>query len=359
MPTERDIRLMERALSLAKMGCYTTTPNPRVGCLLLKDGEIVAEGWHRQAGGLHAEMAAIEQLGESATFDEVFVTLEPCVHHGKTPPCIDALLAASPKRAVVAMEDPNPVVSGAGITRLREAGVQVDVGVLRAEAEIMNRGFVSRMTRGRPWTRVKAAATLDGKTALSSGLSRWITGEAARRDAHHLRACSCAVLTGIGTAEQDDPELSVRHVETERQPMKVLVDSRLRASPDLKMFASGRTLLASAHKDNGAYPGNVEVLSIPDTQGKVDLHGLVLKLAEMECNEIMVEAGAKLSGAMIEAGLADEIVLYCSPKIFGSGRELFSLSPVTSPDSAVCFRFVSVEMIGEDVKLTLLQSDAG
>ncbi|MGH8631109.1 MAG: bifunctional diaminohydroxyphosphoribosylaminopyrimidine deaminase/5-amino-6-(5-phosphoribosylamino)uracil reductase RibD, partial [Burkholderiales bacterium] len=266
---------MARALRLAENGLYTTTPNPRVGCLIVRDGEVVGEGWHERAGAPHAEVNALAGAGARAAGATVYVTLEPCSHHGRTPPCADALIAARVRRVVAAMPDPNPEVSGGGLRRLREAGVEVDVGVMEQEARELNAGFVSRMTRGRPWLRLKIAAGLDGKTALENGVSQWITGPEARRDAHHWRARSCALMTGIGTLRDDDPRLNVREVDTPRQPLRVVVDSRLRIPLDARIFQGGGVLVATASADAEKI-GSIErrgaqVVVLPNTQGKVDL----------------------------------------------------------------------------------------
>ncbi|MHB8167892.1 MAG: bifunctional diaminohydroxyphosphoribosylaminopyrimidine deaminase/5-amino-6-(5-phosphoribosylamino)uracil reductase RibD, partial [Sulfuricella sp.] len=223
-----DHEYMAQALRLAEKGLYTTTPNPRVGCVIVRDGKVVGSGWHQRAGEPHAEIHALTQAGELARGATVYVTLEPCSHHGRTPPCAEALIQAGVGRVVVAMVDPNPQVAGEGLTQLQQAGIRTDIGLLEEEAHQLNLGFVSRMTCGRPWLRLKIAASLDGKTALNNGVSQWITGADARRDAHRLRARSCAVLTGIGTVLADDPMLNVREVETPRQPLRVVVDSGLR-----------------------------------------------------------------------------------------------------------------------------------
>ena len=340
MTAEVDERRMALALSLAENGLYSATPNPRVGCVVFRGGEVVGRGWHRAAGEAHAEVVALSQAGERAAGGEVYVSLEPCAHVGRTPPCADALIRAKPARVVVAMSDPDPRVCGNGIAKLRAAGIRVDCGVLRREALELNLGFASRMIRGRPWLRIKIAATLDGRTALESGLSRWITGAAARTDAHHFRARSCAVVTGIGTAETDDPLLTVRHVAAKRQPLRVLADRRLRASPKLKMLSDGGGALVACAvpvPKQSPFAPEVEVVSLPDTAkpGGADLRGLLELLAARGVNEATLEAGRKLSGAFLHAGLADELMIYTAPSIFGEGaRAMFSIPSPESPGSA-------------------------
>lgn len=339
--SDTDTALLQRALALAANGRYGTTPNPRVGCVICKDGNIVGEGWHARAGAAHAEVAALAQAGAQAAGSEMYVSLEPCVHHGQTPPCCEALIAAGVKRVVAAMSDPNPQVGGGGFAALRAAGIEVAVADsgsdIALQARRLNLGFISRMLRRRPWLRLKIAATLDGKTALHSGLSRWITGEAARTDGHHLRACSCAILTGIGTALQDDPQLTVRHVQTERQPLRLLVDSQLRARRDMQLFADGHVLVAAASEPPADFPAEVLTLATADGR-KVDLPALMGILAQRGINEILVEAGRQLNGALLAEGLADEIVLYLNGRVFGeSGRDMFKLPPPESPQQAAAF----------------------
>ena len=343
--SDTDRSLLERCLTLAANGCYTTTPNPRVGCVICKNGNIIAEAWHEAAGEAHAEITALARAGTDAEGADVYISLEPCAHHGKTPPCIEALIAARPARVIAALPDPNPQVAGRGFAALAEAGITVcraaaDSEVYQA-ARRLNIGFISRMVRRRPWLRLKIAASMDGKTALTSGLSRWISGEAARRDAHHLRACSCAVLTGIGTAEQDDPQLTVRHVNTPRQPLRVLIDSQCRALPDMQLFADSNVLVVGAKPPAADY--HAAVITLPNTQPgakqKVDLPMLMQELAEREINEVLVEAGRQLNGALLADGLVDEIVLYQTGRIFGeSGRDMFRLPPPATPQDAPQFR---------------------
>ena len=347
---------MARALSLAARGLYTTAPNPRVGCVIAQAGEIVGEGWHEAAGLPHAEVNALRVAGELARGATLYVTLEPCAHHGRTPPCAEAIVAAGPARVVAAMQDPNPKVAGRGFARLRGAGIAVSSGLMEEEARELNIGFVSRMQRGRPWVRMKIAATLDGRTALANGRSQWITGEAARRDGHHFRARACALLTGIGTVRDDNPHLSVRMVETARQPLKVLVDSRLEVSPDARIFDGGPVLIATALDDSGRSGAlrrrGAEVLRLPDSGGKVDLGRLFEQLAAREMNEIHVEAGSRLNGSLLSEGCVDELLAYFAPAIIGdSGRGMFSLPELGGLESMRRFSLHEVSRVGEDLRV--------
>jgi diaminohydroxyphosphoribosylaminopyrimidine deaminase/5-amino-6-(5-phosphoribosylamino)uracil reductase len=347
---------MTRALRLAERGLFTTTPNPRVGCVVVRGGEIVGEGCHERAGEAHAEVNALRAAGARAEDATVYVTLEPCVHHGRTPPCVEALLAAKVKRVVVAMGDPNPKVSGRGFAALRAAGVEVASGLLEDEARELNVGFVSRMTRGRPWVRLKSATTLDARTALASGESQWITGEAARRDGHHWRARACAILTGIGTVRDDDPRLTVRDVDTPRQPLRVLVDSRLEVPLAARLLDGGNLLVAAAIEDRAKAARlrdrGAEVVVLPNASGKVELEDLVRELGRRALNEVHVEAGFKLNGSLVAAGLVDELLVYIAPKLLGeSARGMFHLPGVERLADARRLRLTDVTRIGEDVRL--------
>jgi len=286
---------MSRALELARLGLATTTPNPRVGCVLVREGEVVGEGYHRRAGEPHAEVMALAAAGERARGATAYVTLEPCSHFGRTPPCVESLVRAQVSRVVAAMEDPNPSVNGRGLARLREAGIHVRCGLLQDEAIELNIGFVSRMVRHRPWVRLKLALSLDGHSALPDGTSQWITGEAARTDGHLWRSRACALLTGIGTVRDDDPQLNVRAVTTSRQPWKVLVDSRLEVDLQARLFAGAPVLVfcaqARADKVRELEDRGCRVVCLPDAQGKVDLAALMTHLAGEGCNELHVEAG--------------------------------------------------------------------
>lgn len=357
MQSRQDHELMARALRLAELGLTTTMPNPRVGCVISAHGAVVGEGWHERAGEPHAEIHALGQAGARAKGATAYVTLEPCSHHGRTPPCADALLAAGITRVVVAMKDPNPQVAGRGIQRLLDAGVSVQSGLMQAQAEALNPGFISRMTRGRPWLRLKAAATLDGKTALNNGVSQWITGADARRDAHRLRARSCAMLTGIGTALGDNPSLDVRDVKSDRQPVKVIVDTHLRLPLDAKLLAGASLLVATASQDKARIQAleaaGAEVLVFPDKQGRVDLPALLAELGRREFNEITVEAGRVLNGALLQAGLVDELVIYMAPMLFGDrARGLFDLPEMTEMGERLDLLVSDVRMLGRDMRIT-------
>lgn len=315
---------MARALQLAALGMNTATPNPRVGCVIVREGRVLAEGWHEKTGGPHAEAAALVKVGADRTASDgstAYVTLEPCSHHGRTPPCADALIAAGVVRVVAAMQDPNPLVAGRGLARLQAAGIEVASGLLENEAQALNVGFISRMTRGRPWVRLKVATSLDGKTALANGRSQWITGPAARHDVHAWRARSCAMLTGIGTVRDDNPQLNVRDVETTRQPLRVVVDSRLDISSDAAILKGGNCLIAAASHlpDKAALlqARGAEVVCLPNPQGKVDLPGLMQFLGQRGINDVMVEAGLKLNGSLLREGCVDELLLYQAPVLLG------------------------------------------
>jgi diaminohydroxyphosphoribosylaminopyrimidine deaminase/5-amino-6-(5-phosphoribosylamino)uracil reductase len=351
-----DYGFMARALRLAERGLDTTTPNPRVGCVLVKDGAVAGEGWHERVGEAHAEVAALNAAGRRAFGATAYVTLEPCSHHGRTPPCADALRAAGVARVVAAMQDPNPQVSGKGTERLRQAGIAVESGLLEAEARELNIGFVSRMTRGRPWMRVKIAASLDGRTALANGASQWITGPDARRDGHRWRARSCAVMTGIGTLRDDDPRLTVRDVPATRQPLRIVVDSRLRIAPDAKIFEGGGVLVATATQDEkkirslAAQGATVAVL--PDAEGKVDLQGLAKHLAGLGLNEVLVESGVNLNSALLRAGVVDELLLYYAPQMLGqAARGMIDLGDIATLDRRLQLMIRDTRMFGPDMRI--------
>ncbi|RLJ67814.1 bifunctional diaminohydroxyphosphoribosylaminopyrimidine deaminase/5-amino-6-(5-phosphoribosylamino)uracil reductase RibD [Sulfurisoma sediminicola] len=343
-----DREFMARALELARRGLYTATPNPRVGCVIVRDGTVIGEGWHEMAGRPHAEINALAdvvrkvgtpralpsgRVGGTVRGATVYVTLEPCSHHGRTPPCADALIDAGVTRVVAAMRDPNPLVAGEGLARLELAGIRVDSGLMEDEARELNIGFVSRMTRGRPWLRLKVAASLDGKTALNNGRSQWITGPEARRDAHAWRARSCAMFTGIGTVRDDDPRLTVRDVDgidTPRQPLRVVVDSRLEISLDAAILADGHALVACAveqpEKAAQLRARGVDVLALPNAVGKVDLPALLTELGRRGINEVMAEAGFRLNGSLLREGLVDELLIYQAPLLLGDkARGMFDL----------------------------------
>lgn len=353
---QSDYAYMALALRLAEQGLYTTDPNPRVGCVIVRDGQVVGEGWHERAGTPHAEVHALQQAGEEARGATVYVTLEPCSHHGRTPPCADALIAADVARVVAAMRDPNPQVAGQGVTLLLRTGIQVEVGLMEAQALELNIGFVSRMTRARPWVRLKAAASLDGKTALNNGVSKWITGPAARSDVQRWRARSCAILTGVGTVLADDPQMNVREIKTARQPLRVIVDSRLTTPLSAKILAGGNVLIACATDDaakiQGLRSAGAEVLVLIGSDGRVDLACLLQVLAEREVNELMVEAGAMLNGALLNAGLVDEIVLYLAPVLMGdAARGLFALPELQQMDQRKTLAVQDVRLVGQDIRI--------
>ncbi|MDR1849830.1 MAG: bifunctional diaminohydroxyphosphoribosylaminopyrimidine deaminase/5-amino-6-(5-phosphoribosylamino)uracil reductase RibD [Zoogloeaceae bacterium] len=348
---------MTRALRLAENGRCTTTPNPRVGCVIAREGAIVGEGWHRRAGEPHAEILALAAAGEAARGATAYVTLEPCAHFGRTPPCADALMAAGLSRVVAAMEDPNPKVAGRGLEKLRMAGIEVDCGLLAEEARELNIGFISRMTRHRPWLRLKIAATLDGKTALKNGVSQWITGTEARADGHRWRARACAILTGIGTIKADDPQLTVRDCPCERQPLRILLDSRLEVSPSARMLQGAPALIvtAIARDDARARPfveSGHHVLSLPAPDGRIDLPALMRELAMRELNEIHVEAGATLNGALLAADYVDELLLYLAPMLVGdAARGMFHVPALTALDAATRFEIREYMKVGEDLRI--------
>jgi diaminohydroxyphosphoribosylaminopyrimidine deaminase/5-amino-6-(5-phosphoribosylamino)uracil reductase len=347
---------MARALELAARGLFTTAPNPRVGCVVVRDGEVVGEGWHRRAGEPHAEVHAVRAAGERARGATVYVSLEPCSHHGRTPPCAEALVAAGVRRVVAAAEDPNPRVSGSGLARLRAAGIDTACGLLDQEARELNIGFVSRHTRGRPWLRVKTAASLDGRTALANGTSQWITSSAARQDGHRWRARSCAVMIGIGTLKADDPRLTVREVETTRQPVRIVIDRDLELPLSARVLEGGNVLVAAAREDAAKLrlirQAGGEVLVLPDHTGKVDLARLMQELANREMNEILVESGNRLNGALLRAGLVDELVMYFAPQLLGDlARGMYALGELTALEQRVDLQVREVERIGPDLRV--------
>ncbi|MFN4324815.1 MAG: bifunctional diaminohydroxyphosphoribosylaminopyrimidine deaminase/5-amino-6-(5-phosphoribosylamino)uracil reductase RibD [Azonexus sp.] len=351
-----DHGMMARALQLAERGLWTTSPNPRVGCVLVRDGEIVGEGWHEKAGEPHAEVHALRAAGHQARGATAYVTLEPCSHHGRTPPCADALIAAGVSRVIAAMTDPNPLVAGRGLAQLRAAGIETLSGLLENEARDMNIGFVSRMTRGRPWLRLKAAASLDGKTALNNGVSQWITGRDARRDGHAWRARACAILTGIGTVRDDNPQLTVRDVATPRQPLRVVVDSQLETPLDARILQGGATLIAgavaNAARIEALRAAGAEVLILPDAAGKVDLAALLAALARRGVNEVHAEAGFKLNGSLLREGLVDEVLLYLAPCLIGHAASgLFNLPELTALDGKRRLQIRDLRQVGEDIRV--------
>lgn len=353
---------MARALRLAERGLYTATPNPRVGCVIVREGRVVGEGWHERTGGPHAEVHALRAAGEAAAGATAYVSLEPCTHQGRTPPCDEALIAARVARVVAAMHDPNPQVAGRGMAKLAQVGIATAVGVLEDAARELNIGFASRMTRGRPWVRMKIAASLDGKTALASGKSRWITGAPARRDGHCWRARACALLTGIGTVRDDDPQLTVREVPTPRQPLRVVVDSRLELPENARVLAGGGVLIAAAREDREKMrrleARGAVVVVLPDAQGKVELSGLMRELARRGVNEVHVEAGYKLNGSLLKAGLVDELLIYLAPHLLGdAARGMFDLPQLTELAGRRGLDIRDVRMVGSDLRIIARPGD--
>lgn len=351
-----DHSMMARALRLAEHGLWTTTPNPRVGCVLVRDGWVVGEGWHAKAGEPHAEVQALNVAGRRARGATAYVTLEPCSHHGRTPPCAEALIEAGVARVVAAMTDPNPLVAGQGLALLEAAGIETACGLLETEARELNIGFVSRMTRGRPWLRLKAAASLDGKTALNNGLSQWITGPDARRDGQRWRARACAILTGIGTVRDDDPQLNVRDLETSRQPLRVVVDSKLETPLIARILQGGPCLIVGAVEDAAKIEllrsTGAEVLIFPNAAGKVELKDLLDELGRRGINEVHVEAGFKLNGSLLREGLVDELLLYLAPCLIGHDASgLFNLPELTALDQKKPLKIRDLRQVGENIRV--------
>ena len=351
---------MHEALTLARAAIGLTDPNPRVGCVLVAaNGRVIGRGHTQQAGGPHAEVMALRDAvanGQSPRGATAHVTLEPCAHHGRTPPCCDALIEAGIARVVMAMEDPFPLVAGQGAARLRAAGIEVVEGELADEAYELNIGFFSRVQRGRPWVRLKAAVSLDGRTALNNGASQWITGPDARADGHAFRKRASAVLTGVGTLLEDNPRLDVRLVETVLQPLRVIVDSRLDTPPASRMLdAPGAALIYAAAPDESRRAAlesrGVQIALMPGPSGKVDLTAMLENLAARGINELHVEAGHKLNGSFVREGLVDEFLIYMAPKLLGAGRELAAFGPLESLQGSLALRFVSVTQIGDDLRL--------
>jgi diaminohydroxyphosphoribosylaminopyrimidine deaminase / 5-amino-6-(5-phosphoribosylamino)uracil reductase len=347
-----DDEMMLRALQLAERGMFTTTPNPRVGCVIARGAQVLGEGFHERSGEAHAEVRALADARERGTDPRgatVYVTLEPCNHHGRTPPCTDALLAAGIGRVVAAMRDPNPQAAR-GADRLRDAGVVVDIGLRAAEARELNPGWIKRMQTGRPWLRLKIAASLDGRTALSNGTSQWITGAAARADGHRWRARACAIVTGIGTVRQDDPLLTVRDIATPRQPLKVIVDRHAELLPTARLLTEGETLVFSAVAPKAPWPPHVQSQILPDRDGRIDLGAMLDALGARGVNEVHVEAGAKLNGALLAAGLGDELLVYLAPCLLGDPARgmLDRPNPIASLDDRIQLRVHSVVPVGDD-----------
>jgi diaminohydroxyphosphoribosylaminopyrimidine deaminase/5-amino-6-(5-phosphoribosylamino)uracil reductase len=357
MYSESDPRFMQMALELGARALQAS-PNPRVGCVIVRDDAVIGEGYTQQPGSSHAEIAALQDArrrGYDLAGATVYVTLEPCSHFGRTPPCATALIEARVARVVAAVEDPNPQVSGRGMEMLRSAGIDVRCGLLRQEAVDANIGFFSRMNRGRPWVRVKIAASLDGRAALENGVSQWLTGEQARADGHAWRARSCAILTGSGTIRSDDPLLSVRHVETPRQPLKVIADSQLRTSGDARVFDGNPVLLVAAQigaEDAERYARcNAQIVALPGPDGHVDLGELMRELGRRGINELHVEAGPTLSGALVREALVDELLIYMAPLLLGPGRAMLDLPALSALAGAARVHIHDIARIGPDVRI--------
>lgn len=369
--SDLDSGYMQRALALAEHGLYTTDPNPRVGCLIVRDGKVAGEGWHLRAGEPHAERHALTMAADAARGATCYVTLEPCSHTGRTGPCADALIAAGVARVVVAMQDPNPLVAGQGLAKLREAGISVECGLLEAQARALNPGFIKRMQTGLPFVRIKLAMSLDGRTAMANGESKWITGAAARQQVQRLRARSSAIVTGIGTVLADDPALTVRAEDWSvndypgavRQPLRVVLDRKLRLPLDAKLLredgdvlviSQAQPALAGALQQRGA-----KVQTLPGSGSGTDLRELLKTLAERGCNEVLVEAGPILAGAFVREQLFDELVVFMAPTLLGSSaRPLLSMPEIATMAEQRRLQLVQVEQVGDDLCMTYVPAAA-
>lgn len=372
-----DHQFMTEALAQAHQALYLSNPNPRVGCVIVKNGQVIGRGFTQKVGSAHAEVQALanaRSLGNDPTGSTIYVTLEPCSHTGRTPPCVDALIAAKPAKVIVAMSDPNPLVAGRGLEKLRAAGIAVQCGLLESEAQALNRGFISRMTRGLPWVRMKIAASLDGKTALPDGRSQWITGTLARADGHHWRAQACAIITGVGTVKEDDPSLNVREVKTERQPWRIIIDSKLETPPTAKILNqsnissasdASNVLIVCASLDSSEMQQKakvftergIEVIAMANVFGKVDLPKLFSYLAqEREMNEIHVEAGFKLNGSLLREDCVDELLLYYAPFFMGEGIGMANISPLQALDQKKSWKLLECAPIDSDVRLRFIKN---
>lgn len=349
---------MERALALAARGMSTTDPNPCVGCVLVRDDAVVGEGWHERAGGPHAEIVALKAAGEAARGATAYLNLEPCAHQGRTGPCAQALVNAGVKRVVASIADPNPAVSGQGFAILESAGVEVVRGVMADEAEAINRGFLKRHRDGRPWFTVKFAASLDGRTALANGASKWISGEAARQEVQQMRARSSAVLTGIGTVLADDPRLDVRLDGDWRQPARIVLDPALRCPPGARLFETEGNVFVIATRDDSARvralsAAGATVVRLPADDGRVDLEALAGWLALQQFNEVLVEAGATLNGSLLQSGLVDELVVFLAPVLLGSSaRAMFALPPLAEMSARRELDITEMREVGDDLRIT-------
>jgi diaminohydroxyphosphoribosylaminopyrimidine deaminase/5-amino-6-(5-phosphoribosylamino)uracil reductase len=372
MYTAADHQWMAEALVEAHQALYLANPNPRVGCVIVKGDRVIGRGFTQQVGGPHAEIQALADAtanGQDASGSTIYVTLEPCNHTGRTPPCVDALIAAKPAKVMVAMVDPNPLVAGKGLERLKAAGIEVQCGLMESEARILNRGFISRMTRGLPWVRLKIAASLDGKTALPDGQSQWITGPVARADGHHWRAQACAIVTGVGTIKEDNPLLNVREVETLRQPWRIIIDSKLETPLEAKILSNSsdsRVMIVCAKLDSVETQEKakilesrgIEVLLMPNEFGKVDLPKLFAYLAQdRHLNEIHVEAGFKLNGSMLRENCVDELLLYYAPFLMGAGVGMANVPELASLSNRQDWQIIDQNLIGTDLRLRLIKAN--
>ena len=370
MYTAVDHQWMSEALAQAQKALYLANPNPRVGCVIVKDGQVIGRGFTQRVGGSHAEVQALADAkanGQDPNGSTIYVTLEPCSHTGRTPPCVDGLIAAKPAKVIAAMKDPNPLVSGNGLEKLRAAGIEVQCGLMEMEAQAFNRGFISRMTRGLPWVRLKIAASLDGKTALPNGESQWITGPLARADGHHWRAQACAIVTGVGTVKEDDPSLNVREVETQRQPWRIIVDSKLETPTNAKILnnldQSGAMIVCAGidsaeqqEKAKAFEARGIEVIAMANASGKVDLPGLFAYLAqEREMNEIHVESGFKLNGSMLREECVDELLLYYAPFFMGEGIGMANVPALLSLKSRDDWQIIDQSLLGNNFRLRLIK----
>lgn len=357
MTTNQEIVWMSEALKLAALGRFTSDPNPNVGCIIVKDDQIVGRGWHRKAGEPHAEVYALKEAGDSAHGATVYVTLEPCNHHGKTPPCTQALIDAKIMRVVICCQDPNPKVSGKGIKLLQQAGIETTLGLLEPQSQALNRGFFKRMTTGSPWVSAKTAASIDGRTALASGQSQWITDAAARNDVQQWRAQASAILTGSGTVLADNPALNVRLDNVERQPLRVLLDTNLSVSCDARFFdSSDQTLVYTQSDDAGLHQrfsdSGIEVVRFNSGKSTIDLNAVLQDLGEREINEVWVEAGATLSGSFLDHKLVDELIIYLAPSLLGaSSRGMFQLTNLESLGDAMSLKWKDIRQLGDDLRV--------
>ena len=375
MYSPKDHDFMNAALAEAKKALFISNPNPRVGCVIVKNDEVIGRGHTQVVGGDHAEIVAIKDAknqGHDLSGATVYVTLEPCCHHGRTPPCTDSLIQAKVSTVIVAMQDPNPLVAGQGLEKLREAGITIRCGLLEKEATDLNIGFVTRMTQQRPWVRLKVASSLDGKTALNNGVSQWITSEEARQDGHRWRAQACCILSGIGTVREDNPQLNVRGIDTPRQPIRVLIDSFLEVSLDAKILddsIGGHTVVVCGQVDamhfekmsQALREKNVTLVALPDksnNKGKVDLPAVFKYLAEkLHINEVHVEAGFKLNGSLLRENCVDELLVYLAPRMVGEGLGMAKLPDLSSLDQTLDWHLIEHTLIGNDLRLRLIKKN--